>query len=115
MNCSCANQGFFQGDDLIDVIHVNRPAKSEGLNITRAELQVGPLTFVENNPVFPYDVSIMRKDSVKLYSSNPVYLRIYYTNSSGNETYRTTCLGSLMLKVNTQVVQDVQDVQVENE
>ncbi len=109
MNCSCANQGFYQGDDLVDVIQINRPSNSEDLNITKAEVQVGNLTFVNDNPIFPYYVSIMRNDSVKLYSTNPVYLRIYYTNSNGSETYRTTCLGSLTLKVNAQVVQDVQN------
>jgi len=113
MSCNCINQGFFQGDDLVDVIKVNRPEHSDGLNIIRAELQVGSLPpFVEENPVFPYTVSILRDQSVKLAYTNAVYLRIYYPNSDGTETYRTTCLGSLLLKVNAQVVEDVRNDRV---
>ena len=111
MNCNdnCINQGFFQGDDLVDVITVNRPSNSDSLTITRAELQVGSLTFVEETPVFPYAVSILRDKSMLLNYTNPVYLRIYYPNPNNNEIdYRTTCLGSLVLKVNAQVVEDVQ-------
>lgn len=107
MTCDCnINQGFFQGDDLVDVITVNLK-NNDGKTITKAELQVGILTLINNNPVFPYNVSIYRNDSVKLSASNPVFLRIYYLSDNGQETYRTTCLGTLNLKVNPQVVQDV--------
>lgn len=105
-NC-CINQGFFQGDDLVDVITVNRPSDSDDITITKAELQVGTLTFVEENPVFPYSVSILRNNSINLQPSNPIYLRVYYLSDDGQETYRKTCLGSLDLKVNRQVVIDV--------
>lgn len=107
MSCNCENQGFFKGDDLVDVITVNKPKNTDDLTITKAELQVGTLpVFVENNPVFPYPVSIMREKSVKLNNSNPIYLRITYNDTDGHEGIRTTCLGSLVLKANSQVVQD---------
>ena len=113
-NCSCnINQGFFQGDDLIDVITVNLKNNTDK-EITKAELQVGSFTFVEENPVFPYNVSIYRNDSVKMPFSNPVYLRVYYLSGDGQEEYRQTCLGTLNLKVNPQVVQDVEE-EVEEE
>lgn len=109
MNCNCENFGFFQGDDLVDIIKVNRPENTEGLTITKAELQVGSLApFVEDNPVFPYTVSIMRDLSTQLTFTNPVYLRIYYLDTSGTNSVRTTCLGSLNLKVNAQVVRDTE-------
>ncbi len=95
---------FFKGDDLVDVITVNRPKGAEDLEITRAELQVGPLTFVKDNPIFPYKVSILRNKSMFLDFKNPIYLRLYY--NSGSEVYRTTCLGSLNLTAYAQVVGD---------
>ena len=106
MNCNCENQGFFKGDDLVDVITVDRPKNTDDFTITEAELQVGILKFVEENPIFPYTVSIMRNQSVKLNNSNPIYLRITYNDTNGHEGIRTTCLGSLTLKANAQVVQD---------
>ena len=108
MNCNCQNLGFFKGDDLVDIITVNRPKNSDNLTITRAELQVGNLEpFVEENPVFPYKVSIMRNLSINLQYENPIYLRIYYVGENGTESVRKTCIGSLDLKVNAQVVRDV--------
>lgn len=95
---------FFKGDDLVDVITVNVPKGAEELDIVKAELQVGPLLFVKENPVFPYTVSILRDKSKFLEYVNPIYLRLYYNN--GSETYRTTCLGSLKLLACAQVVQD---------
>lgn len=109
MNCNdnCINQGFFKGDDLVDIITINRPSNTDDLTITKAELQVGDLdTFVEENPVFPYTVSILRNQSVFLNFNNPVYLRITYNDSNGNENIRQTCLGSLDLLMQAQVVRD---------
>ena len=107
MSCNC-NYGFFQGDDLVDIIKVNRPENTAGLTITKAELQIGDLEpFVNVNPTFPYTVSIMRNLSIKLAYTNPIYLRIYYLGTDGNTVVRTTCLGSLNLNVNAQVVRDV--------
>lgn len=109
MECSCIDDyGFFQGDDLIDAITVNRPKDTEDITIIQCELQVGPLTIIEVNPVFPYDVSIMREDSVKLGVVNKVYLRVVYNDSQGHTGVRKTCLGELKLKVNKQVVTDVE-------
>ena len=113
MNCNI-NEGFFRGDDLIDVITVDLK-NNEEKTITKAELQVGVLTIVNDNPVFPYKVSILRDKSVKLECNSPVYLRVYYLSDDGTETYRQTCLGTLNLKVNPQVVQDVQPVQISTE
>ena len=108
MTCNC-NYGFFQGDDLVDVIKVNQPKNTEYLTITKAELQVGNLEpFVTENPTFPYTVSIMRNDSVKLSYANPIYLRIYYQDPNGDTVIRKTCIGSLNMKVNAQVVRDFQ-------
>ena len=108
-NCGCnINQGFFQGDDLVDVITVNRPQNSQDLTIIKAELQVGSLTFVEDDPVFPYTVSIMRNQSILLLPNNPVYLRISFLAQDGTTSYRRTCLGSLDLMCNKQVVRDTQ-------
>lgn len=109
-NCQETNCGFFQGDDLVDVITVNRPENSDDITITKAELQVGTLpVFVKNNPVFPYSVSIMRNQSVLLAYKNPIYLRITYTDTNGNENVRQTCLGTLTMTVNAQVVRDSDD------
>lgn len=110
MECRCVDDfGFFQGDDLIDVITVHRPKNTEELTILQSELQVGPLTIIEKNPVFPYEVSIMRDDSVKLNILNKVYLRIVYNDDKGNTGVRKTCLGELKLKMNKQVVNDIED------
>lgn len=107
MNCNCEQQGFFKGDDLVDIITVNKPKNTDDLTITKAELQVGTLpVFVEENPTFPYSISIMREQSTKLDYSNQIYLRITYNDTDGHEGIRTTCLGSLTLKANAQVVQD---------
>lgn len=103
---TCNNYGFFRGDDLVDIIEVNRPCNAEDLKIIRAELQVGPLMFPQDNPKFPYFVTILRNQSINLNNENPVYLRIYYLDDSGKTIYRTTCLGSLNLVVNPQVVKD---------
>ena len=98
---------FFKGDDLIDVITVNMPKGAELLDITKAELQVGNLEpFVNENPTFPYTISIRRNLSAKLNFSNPIYLRIYYLIDN-NEEVRQTCIGSLNLKTLDQVVRDV--------
>lgn len=99
-------QGFFQGDDLIDAIIVNKPENSDDITITQAELQVGILKFVESNPVFPYTVSIMRDKSKLLTSANDVFLRITYNDENGHTGVRTTCLGKLTLNVNAQAVKD---------
>lgn len=101
-----SNQGFYQGDDLVNIITINRPLYTDDLTITKAELQVGCLTFVNENPTFPYSVSILRNQSVELSCSNPVYLRISYLAPNGVTNYRTTCLGTLTLNVNKQVVKD---------
>lgn len=107
MNCNCQT-GFFQGDDLIDIITVNRPSNTDEFAITQAQLQVGNLEpIITDNPVFPYSVSIMRNDSIKLGFSNPIYLRIIFNDADGHTNVRRTCIGSLDLKVNAQVVRDV--------
>ena len=98
--------GYYKGDDLVDVIKVNKPNNTDDLTITKAELQVGSLKFTENNPVFPYYVSIMHNDSVKLGNINTIYLRITYNDTQGHENIRTTCIGSLSLNVSEQVVKD---------
>lgn len=107
MSCNCENQGFYKGDDLVNVITVNKPKNTDDLAITKAELQVGTLpVFVEENPIFPYKISIMREQSVNLDYSNAIYLRITYNDTDGHEGIRTTCIGSLILKANKQVVND---------
>ena len=107
MNCNCQT-GFYQGDDLIDIITVNKPSNTDDVTITQAQLQVGDLDpIITDNPVFPYTVSIMRDKSVKLNFSNPIYLRIVFNDANGNIGIRRTCIGSLNLKVNAQVVRDV--------
>ena len=104
MDC-CCNQGFFQGDDLVDVITVNRPENSDDITITQAILQVGNLEpIVTDNPIFPYSVSIMHDQSVNLAYDNPVYLGIIYTDTNGHTGVRKTCIGSLTLTANTQTI-----------
>ena len=101
---SC-NHGFFKGDDLVDVITINRPKNTDDLTITKAEVQVGNLpTFVETSPVFPYSISIMREQSALLSYSNSIYLRITYNDTDGHENIRTTCIGTLTLNTNDEVI-----------
>ena len=113
MTCNIVTT-LFRGDDLVDLIKVNRPVNTADKTITRAELQVGNFTFVEENPVFPYYVSIMRDKSIQLEMFNEIHLRIYYLSENGEETYRTTCIGSLSFKTNPQVVNDVPTPQGNN-
>lgn len=93
---------LFKGDDLIDIITVNRPIGTDSLIITKCEVQVGDLLFVENEPIFPYKISIDRTKSKTLNYQNKIYMRIYYNNG----TIRRTCIGTLTLAVNEQVVRD---------
>ena len=99
----CQNNSVFMGDDLVDVITVNRPTNTADLTITKCEVQVGNLLFTEENPVFPYNITIDRTKSVLLTFQNPIYMRIYFDN--GNT--RRTCIGTLTLMAQKQVVQDV--------
>ena len=100
--------GFFKGDDLIDVITINRPKNTDDITIKKAILQVGTLEpFIEVNPVFPYSISIMRDKSSRLNHLNPIYLGIIYDDENGHENVKRTCVGSLTLAVNNQVVMDV--------
>ena len=101
MTCS---HGIFKGDDLIDVIQINRPSNTDDLTITQAILMIGPLRFEKNNPVFPYYVSIMREDSAQLDYDNPVYLGIVYTDTQGHTNVRQTCIGNLTLNANAQEI-----------
>jgi len=95
---------LFKGDDLVDIITVNRPIGADDLVITKCEVQVGSLLFTENNPQFPYKISILRDKSPKLDYQNPIYMRIYF---NGGQT-RRTCIGTLTLNANKQVVSDEQ-------
>ena len=104
MDC-CCNQGFFQGDDLVDVITINRPDNTSDLTITQAILQVGNLEpIITDNPVFPFNVSIMHDQSINLAYDNPVYLGIVYTDTQGHTNVRQTCIGSLTLSTNAQEI-----------
>ena len=93
----------FKGDDLVDIITVNRPTGADEIEIVKDEVQVGSLLFVEENPIFPYTITIDRNKSKLLDYQNEVYRRIYFNNGST----RRTCVGTLTLKANKQVVQDV--------
>ena len=101
---TCQNNSVFMGDDLVDIITVNRPSNTDDLTITRCEVQVGNLLYVEENPTFPYNITIDRTKSVQLSYQNPIYMRIYYDNGA----IRRTCVGTLTLSALKQVVQDVQ-------
>ena len=108
MTCNNNEITNFRGDDLVDIINVNRPTGADDLTIIKAEVQVGNLPpFVKENPVFPYTISIWRDQSARLSADNPIYLRIYYMNTDYNVEVRQTCLGSLNLKTVPQVVKDV--------
>ena len=93
---------IFKGDDLVDIITVHRPSGTDSLVIVKCEVQVGKLLFVETNPVFPYRITIDRNKSKELDYQNEIYVRIYFNNGST----RRTCIGSLILSANAQVVRD---------
>lgn len=93
---------IFKGDDLVDIITVHRPSGTDSLIITKCEVQVGKLLFIENEPIFPYKITIDRNKSKQLDYQNDIYVRIYFDNGST----RRTCIGSLTLSANAQVVRD---------
>jgi len=96
----------YKGDDLINIIKVDRPSNTVNITITKCIVQVGDLAFTENNPVFPYYISITKAQSKLLDFSNEVYVAIVYNDEAGHTNIKRTCMGYFTLNLNSQVVQD---------
>lgn len=71
----------------------------EGFKITKAEIRIGTLLRVFNNPVFPLEISLNRNDTSKLRENNMCYMAIYDTKGR-----KYTCKGNLCFKTEPRVV-----------
>lgn len=68
--------------------------------ITKAEVRIGPVKKIFNNPVFPLEVSLNQQETDKLNEyKNDCYMAIYDEN---NRKY--TCEGTLTFKASPKVV-----------
>lgn len=108
MDCGCINTPF-QGDDLIDLIKVNCIRNIPELNITKIIVQLNGddrLKFENDNPVFPYYISVLRDKSKYLLLRNSVHVKIFYTVTIDGQEYTAerTLYGSLNFPANKEVI-----------
>ena len=71
----------------------------QGFEITKAEIRIGTIKKIFNNPVFPLSISLNRLETEKLNEQNMCYMAIYDTAGR-----KYTCEGSLQFKTNPKVV-----------
>ena len=91
------------GDDTdafgFDFLTINLENASEYI-ITKAEVRIGPVKKIFNNPVFPLHVSLNKQETDQLNEyKNSCYMAIYDQN---NRKY--TCEGTLSFKASPKVV-----------
>lgn len=98
---------LYQGDDLINVIHVNvNFPEGTDPEIEYVDVQVGCIKKRYEHPDYPFYVSIYRDESVKLSDLNPCYACVWYWAVVDGERklLKKTCIGTLVLETNPEVI-----------
>lgn len=103
----CSTQQFI-GDDLPNLIQINRPSNTDSLTITKSIVQINglPKPFVEKSPVFPYTISVHKDLSKHLHETNYIHMGICYIGEDGKELFQT-CNGELSFRLNEAVIKGV--------
>ena len=96
---------MYIGDDMPSLLTINRPDNTESITITKTLVQIGSLAFLNENPTFPYTISIPRNLSKTLNAKNEIYMGVYYLGANQEELFRT-CKGSLTLNLNPAVIEE---------
>lgn len=103
------NSGIFKHDDLINIITIDRPCGTHGLKIVRDIVQINRnprLVFIEENPIYPYRITIPKDKSQYLQKYNKARQKIVYeiTKDGKKQLVETTLNGELEFIVNEEAV-----------
>lgn len=111
---ACQNNGIFKGDDLIDLITINRPNGTDDIEIVKQVVQINKnpdLTFEKENPVYPYKISVLRDKSGGLDMENSISSMIYFNAAVDGEPYvaHRTLKGKLSFSANKKIVIELEE------
>ena len=96
----------FIGDDLPNLIKVNRPNNTDDIIILATIVKIANVDYIEKNPVFPYYISPKRCESKKFDIKSPVYMGVWFKENENGETLFKTCIGDLTINFNPQIFKD---------
>ena len=102
---------LYQGDDLINVMTISITPKEEGEELPEIEyvdLAIGKLVKRYTRPSNPFSINILREESIRLSTLNPVFACIWYwdTIDGQRKLLKQTCEGKFSLPTNPEVVAD---------
>ena len=100
---------LYQGDDLIHLMKVRITGSGGDLPpIDRVDVKIGTIVKRYDNPPNPFNVDLMRDESIKLSTVNKVYACIWYHAMVDGEDklLKKTCEGTYTINTNPEVIGD---------